>query len=213
MKKIFVLLLVLLYPALLFAADNNPAIEGRPHWSFEVKGGVLYPAIDNFKQFYGHDYTGRYGLAFSYKLLRMLEIGAEGSYVNEEGEGFAPLHGAAAGSVKYELFPVNVFVLFRGVFNENQWVVPYVGGGYSYIYYREEIQAQPTVSGHAHGFHGRAGLQFLLDGLDRNAASSFYRDVGVYHTYLFGEAQYTRAMAHSTNLGGWTYWGGLLFEF
>jgi hypothetical protein len=216
-KKIVLIFLLISYPVVLLAADDTPGTQGRPHWSLELKGGLFYPAIKSWKQYYGDDKIGQYGLAFSYKILRMLELGIEGSYIKDDGQGFAPSHGTTAGSVTYELIPVNVFVLFRGIVNENQWVVPYVGGGYTYMYYREQIQFQNTVSGHSDGYHGRAGLQFLLDALDRRAANSFYRDAGVYHTYLFIEANYTRAMANtptgSVNLGGTSYLAGLLFEF
>ena len=55
-------------------------------------------------------------------------------------------------------------------------------------------------------------------GLDQDAANSFYLDYGVEHTYLFIEAQYTRAMiedlsGQSINVGGTSYLAGLLFEF
>jgi hypothetical protein len=213
-KKYLFILAVALLPIAVQAEDAN---IGRPHWSLELKGGLFYPAVDNWKQYYGDDKMGEYGLAFSYKILRMLELGIEGSYSKESGQGYAPGHGAAAGSVDYQLFPINVFVLFRGVVNENQWVVPYVGGGYTYLYYQEKIAYQGTIKGHADGYHGRAGLQFLLDGLDRSAANSFFMDFGVYHTYLFLEGNYSRVMVNSPsgsdNLGGTSYRAGLLFEF
>ena len=60
-------------------------------------------------------------------------------------------------------------------------------------------------------------VRVALDVLDQSAANSFYSDVGVYHAYFFTEARYSRAMANtpsgSVNLGGWSYMGGLLFEF
>ena len=74
------------------------------------------------------------------------------------------------------------------------------------------------VRGAANGYHARAGLQLLLDGIDQSAANSLYLDYGVYHTYLFLEAEYTRAMVDtvsggSVNLGGTSWLGGFLFEF
>jgi hypothetical protein len=214
MKKALLIFSLLFVPFTVYGADPD---IGRPHWSLELKGGLFYPAVSNWKQYYGDDKTGQYGAAFSYKIFRMLEVGVESSYLYDKGRGYAPGHGTTAGSVTYQLIPVNVFVLVRGIVNENQWVVPYVGGGYTYLYYREKIEYQGTVKGHADGYHGRAGLQFLLDGLDRSAANNFFRDGGVFHTYLFIEAQYTRAMVNtpsgSDNLGGASYMAGLLFEF
>jgi len=66
-------------------------------------------------------------LAFGYKVFRMLELGIEGSYIKDDGQGYAPAHGIVTGSVTYQLIPINVFVLVRGILSENQWVVPYIG--------------------------------------------------------------------------------------
>jgi len=214
-KKIILILLLVFLPVAAFAADQN---QERPHWTFEIKGGLFYPDIENWKDYYGNDRTTQYAATLAYKLIRQIEFGIEGGYVIDKGQGFAPLHNTMAGNVTYELFPVNVFVLARGVFSEKQWLVPYVGGGFTRMYYREKIEFQDTVKGFADGYHGRAGLQFLLDGLDPDAANSFYLEEGVYHTYFFIEAGYTRAMVNTTsggsvNLGGTSYLVGLLFEF
>jgi hypothetical protein len=214
MKKIILALALIVFPAVAPAADQ--ALE-RPHWSFEIKGGLFYPDIPDWKTYYGSDRTTQYGAALAYKATRRIEFGIEGGYVKDTGRGFAPGHGRPAGQVTYELFPVNLFVLFRGVVSENQWLVPYAGGGFTRMYYREKVEFQDTIKGHADGYHARAGLQFLLDGLDRSAANNFYLDSGVYHTYLFTEAQYSRVMVNATsgsvNLGGMGYLAGLLFEF
>ena len=64
----------------------------------------------------------------------------------------------------------------------------------------------------------RGGLQFLLDVLDQHASTNMLRDYGIFHSYLFIEAQRSRAMINdlagkSVNLGGTSWLGGLLFEF
>jgi hypothetical protein len=114
-------------------------------------------------------------------------------------------------------------VVLRGIFTENQWVVPYVGGGWTRMYYKEELSLQPTARGYTDGSHVRGGLQLLLDVFDQRAATNMYRDYGISHTYFFVEAQRTRAMidtvatvsspSESINLGGTSVLGGLLFEF
>ena len=215
MKKFILIFALLIWPAALFAEE--PAAE-RPHWSFEIKGGDFIPAIDNWSQYYGRRYTKEYGGSLAYKLLRPLEVGIEGNYIEDRGQGLAPLHNIAAGNVTYKLYPVNVFVLARGVFSENQWLVPYVGGGWTRIFYEEEVEKQGVARGAVNGYHARAGLQLLLDGIDVDAANSLYLDSGVYHTYFFLEAEYTRAMVDtvsgsSVNLGRTSWLGGLLFEF
>ncbi len=215
MKKLLLILMIAFAPSSLMASD---AALGRPSWSFEMKAGLLVPDIDNWSNVYGDRDTAQYGGAVSYKIIRQVEVGIGGAYSRAGGSGFAPVHQSAAGHVTLEFYPIDVFVLARGIFNEDQWLVPYAGGGWSRVYYREEIQDQSVSRGFANGFHARGGLQFLIDGIDASAANSFYRDFGVRHTYLFIETKYTRAMADTSsgttvNIGGTSWLGGFLFEF
>ena len=215
MKKIILILVLIISPTALLAEEP---LEGSPHWSLEVKGGDFMPAIDDWSQNYGKRYTQEYGGSLAYKVFRPLEVGIEGSFIQDIGQGKGSFSNLPVGKVTYKLYPVNVFVLARGVFSERQWVVPYVGGGWTRMFYKEEVQGQGTARGKANGYHARVGLQFLLDGLDQTAANNLYFENGVYHTYLFIEAKRTHAMIDtdsglSVNLGGTSYLGGLLFEF
>ena len=216
MKKIILFLVFILLPTTVLAEE--PVAE-RPHWSLEIKGGDFIPDVANWSAYYGNRYTGEYGGALAYKLWRPLEVGVEGSYIEDRGQGLAPLHNnTVAGKVTYKLYPLNVFVLARAVFSEKQWLVPYVGGGWTRMFYEENVERQGVIRGAVNGYHARAGIQLLLDGIDPSAANSFYLDYGVYHTYLFLEAERTRAMVDtvsggSVNLGGTSWRGGFLFEF
>jgi len=211
----FLTILILALPAAALAA--SPSVD-RPHWSLEVKGGYFYPDIDNWKNYYGDDKTWHYAGSLAYKLVRQVDVGVEAGYIKDRGQGKGAISGVIAGNVTYELAPLNVFVLFRGKFSETQWLIPYAGGGWTRMFYKEKIEAQSTVRGHADGYHGRAGLQFLLDDADGTASRNLYTDYGIYHTYFFLETQYSRVMINdltgtSVNLGGTSYLLGLLFEF
>ncbi len=221
MKKLFLIMVLAVLPSAVFAAD---AYTELPHWSLEIKGGHFMPDIDNWSAAYGRRYTSEYAGSLAYKITRQLEAGVEAGFVRDKGQGLAPIHSAQsgvnvfAGEVTYQLFPVNVFVLARGVFSEKQWLVPYVGGGWTRIFYKEEVQFQGVARGAVNGYHARAGIQLLLDGLDPSAANSFYLEYGVYHTYLFLEAERTKAnvdtvSSGSVDLGGTSWLAGLLFEF
>ncbi len=212
MKTIILLLLSVILPAAAYAADSS---LDQPHWSLEVKAGNFTPSLSNWAQYYGKRDMPEYAASLAYKLIRQVDIGISGGFLTDKGHAFAPLHGTAAGSVTYDLYPVNVFVLLRGVVSENQWIVPYVGGGYTKMFYHERVEGQGSVKGSANGYHTRGGLQFLLDGLDRSAANSLYMDYGIFHTYLFIEAEKTTAKVKSVSvdIGGTSYLAGLLFEF
>ncbi len=205
---------VLLVPHTVLGADP---LSEQPRWSTEVKGGLFYPDIDEWKTYYGKNNTYHLGGTVAYKLFRQLEIGAEGGYIRDEGKGYAPGigHQFPAGEVTYELFPLQAFLVFRWVFSEDQWLVPYFGGGWTRIFYRTEVKYQETRRGSADGHHARAGVQFLLDDLDPDAANKFYSDYGVHHTYFFLEAQYISAVIGTPeiDLGGTSFLAGLLFEY
>jgi len=209
---VLILVVLLAIPAVAPAAESAPL---RPHWSLEIKGGYFYPDIDNWKAFYGDDKTSHFAGSLAYKVVRQVEFGVEGGYIKDRGQAFAPVSAVITGNVVYEVFPLNIFILVRGVFSEKQWVVPYAGGGWTRMYYAEKIEGQATVRGSADGFHGRAGLQFLLDDIDPRAAYNLYADYGIHHTYFFSEVQVTdvKVGTPSVNIGGISYLGGFLFEF
>jgi opacity protein-like surface antigen len=201
-----------------FTAQAAEPIPDRPHWSLELKGGTFSPAIDNWATYYGRRDTTEFGGSLAYKIVEQIEIGVEGTYIQDKGQGAAPIHGIAAGNVTYKAAPLNVFILARAVFRDNQWLIPYAGGGWTRMYYKEEVQYQGTVRGSTDGSHARAGLQIVLDGADPRAASNLYQQYGIMHTSLFFETRITRAMINdlsgkSVDLGGTSWLAGLLFEF
>ena len=216
MKKLLFLLMLVLLPMLAFAEDQQ---VDRPHWSLEFKGGSFTPSLPDFQKFYGKKTMTEFGGSLAYKIVRQIELGVSASYLQAHGTANAQLSGTTSGSVTYKLLPVSGFVLFRGVFSETQWLVPYAGGGVTRIYYQERVESQGSINGSVDGYHARGGLQLVLDALDPKASSSMYKDYGIYHTSFFVEAEYTHAIVKATsstpesNLGGTAYLFGLLFEF
>jgi hypothetical protein len=215
LKKIILAVALILIPGLSLAAEPRP---DRPHWSLELKGGAFFPSIPNWSTSYGSSYQGEYGGALSYKFLRQLEVGMAGSYGTATGKGQLLQHNTQGEEVTYQHIPLDLFVLARGVFNENQLLVPYAGGGYTRMFYRENVKDSDRIQGSVSGYHARAGVQLLLDGWESDAANNLYQDYGIHHTYLFLEGKYTRAMADtnptgSVNIGGSSCLGGFMFEF
>ncbi len=213
MKKTVILLILMLFPTTVLAAGDILLDQSR--WSLEIKGGLFYPELKEFSRYYGKNNVPEYGMSLAYKVLPQLEIGAGAGAMVVKGHALAEFHGTLTGDVTLELYPVNVFAVARGIFYDTQWLVPYVGAGWTRVYYREKIEGQGTVSGFADGYHVRGGLQLSLDSLDPGASGRMYNDYGVIHTSFFMEIEYTRAIVGSpqVNLGGTAYLGGLLFEF
>lgn len=208
----FILLLLVfgLKPSL---ANAEAAFLNQPHWSFEIKGGTFTPALSDWATYYGKKDMSDFGISLAYKVRRQIEVGVAAEYLRASGFATNAGHGTLTGNVTNNFFPVDIFVLFRGIVHEEQWLVPYIGGGYTRIYYNEQIEGQDTRKGATSGFHARGGLQFLLDGIDRDAANNMARDYGVEHTYFFIEAKYTKTKVESIDLSGTSFLAGLLFEF
>jgi hypothetical protein len=212
LKKIIALLIVLMLPSTAPAAEE---LLGRPHWSLELKGGAFAPSLKNWSSFYSGKTMPYFAASLAYKYSRRVVFGVGAGVVTGKGQAIAVQHGTPVGEVTYELYPVKVFVLARFAQSEDQWLVPYVGGGLTRMYYRQKIQDQEAVRGRADGFHVRGGLQFSLDNMDTNASKGMYNYYGVHNTWFFIEAEYIRAIVSSvsTDLGGTAYRAGLLFEF
>lgn len=196
---------------LLLGTQGAPAAE-MPNWYLDLKGGRFESAEEEWSDFYGDDRFPAYALGLGYKVSRQIEVGVEAGYLADEGQGFAPGHGILAGDVKYRLYPLQVQLTLRGIFHPDQWLVPYVGAGVSRLYYRVKTQGQSDVSGATDGYQYRAGLQLLLDRLDKSAAADI-EDAGIANTYFFLEAQRTDADLEGVELGGTAFLGGFRFEF
>lgn len=214
MKNIiaFVILACIFLPSA--AKADDPILE-QPHWSLEVKGGAFTPVLDKWSSFYNKRSVPEFAATLAYKLFRQVEVGAGAGWIRGKGHSYAVSHEMNVGTVTFDIYPVNAFLLVRGIVREEQWLVPYVGGGWTRMYYGQQTDEQKTVRGHADGYHARGGLQLSLDFIDQGSSNRMYLDYGVYHTYFFVEAEYTRAVVRSvsTNLGGTAYLAGLLFEF
>ncbi len=205
-------MILTILPSVTPAAE--PLLE-QSHWSLEFEGGSFEPALKNLSHYFGRSRLPEYGASLAYKILPQLEAGVGLDHMKVTGEGYEEFHGNLTGSATYELIPVDLFVIARAVVVENQWVVPYLGGGFTRSYYIETTEGQPTTRGHGDGYNIRGGLQLSLDNLDESAASMMYFNYGVLHTSIFVEAEHTRAIVSSVseNLGGTFYRAGLLIEF
>jgi hypothetical protein len=212
LKTVVYLILLLILPSAAVALE--PLLD-QPRWSLEIRGGKFAPVLDNWSHYYGKSTISEYGVSLAYKVLQQVEIGAGVGSMKAKGQVTNQFHNQPAGEVSYDLNPINIFIMLRGVTVDDQWLVPYIGGGWTRMYFREEVPEQFSVRGFADGYHVRGGLQLSLDNLDHEASSSMFRDYGVIHTYFFIEAEHTAAVQRSTsiNLGGTAYLGGLLFEF
>jgi opacity protein-like surface antigen len=184
-----------------------------PPWAIEVKGGRYYPDLEDYETFYGKDNTTYLGLAGAYRINNWLEFGMELGYSRDDGVGLLPNAGTTGGQVEYTVLPLQAYLNFRYDIHTNQRFVPYVGIGVATAWYRQRIDQQPTREGRSDvGGAARAGIQLLLNGLDKRGANYYGADKPI-KTFLFLEGQYYSAKVDDIDIGGQNYVLGLRLEF
>jgi hypothetical protein len=191
-------------------ADDLPGVDA-PRWALEFKGGEFEPDLDGYAQFYGKDHTTLFMLAGAYRFRPWLEIGGEIGYLSDDGTGQLAGGGAPGGEVSYTLVPASVFVNLRGIFTDEQLLVPYIGAGATAAYYDQDIENQSGRSGTSDlGGSYRAGLGLLLDRLDPRADGG--ESAWLQNSYLFVEYQNISTETDNIELGGEVWLIGLRME-
>jgi opacity protein-like surface antigen len=184
-----------------------------PRWGVAFKVGRFEPDLDRYKEFYGGDAVTYFSLEGAVRLTNWLELGLEGGYSKDEGTGFLPSAGIPGGSVDYTVMPAQLFLNFRYEQSGSQWLVPYAGAGLAVAWYKQDIDQQPTVEGRTDlGYGARAGVELLLNHLDRRGAE-YLRNGRRLKTYLFVEGQVYSAKIDGIDVGGNLYLLGLRFDF
>jgi len=194
---------------------SSSQAASSPRWSVAIKGGLFAPSLSEWEQQYGDKTETIVGLSLGFKLTTRLEIGIEGAYFSDEGKALSTLGRPSGIPQEFELFPQQAYLLYQFAFLKDQALVPYLGGGYSRFTYRSQLDGGNTIKGAQEGYHYRAGLALLLDWINPSMAHDA-EEWGLDNSYLFIEAQYAKIEDFGDapiDLGGWSYWGGLSYEF
>lgn len=200
---------------LLFPSDRALAGSSLTHPSPSFWAGAYIPKDETLRSIYP-DYergAGFLELSWGWPWVFETSLGLGGSYFR--GETFS-----ADGSTNTDkallslgLGYLQLCAPFR--YSQEQWVVPYLGGGLDLWGFREKTEKDP-IEGYIYGYHYLAGLRILLDWLEPKAAYRLYQDQGIKNTYLVLEARTCTIDDFSTrklNLSGTVYKLGLLCEF
>ena len=183
-----------------------------PHWSLEFKVGRFESALEEWDTYYDEN-PSQFDVGWSYKVFRPLEIGLSLGRMTTGGAGNFPLSQSIGGEVDFTLVPLHVSLLYRFVLYENQLFVPYIGGGWTRVYYRQKTEDGKKFEGSHDGGHLKVGIQFLLNSLDKSRARTLQRKWGIENTYLFLEALSFVAKEDQIDLGGDSISLGLLMEY
>ncbi len=190
-------------------AKNEPV---PPRWSVEFKVGKFESALEEWDTYYDES-PSQFDIGWSYKIFRPLDIGLSLGRMTTNGVGYFPLQQSVGGEVNFTLVPVNISLRYRFVFHENQLLVPYIGGGWTRVYYRQKTGGGDKFEGSHDGSHVKAGIQVLLDSFDKKGARNLQQKWGIKNTYLFLETLSFEAKKNQIDLGGDSISLGLLMEF
>ncbi|MDP8257142.1 MAG: MXAN_2562 family outer membrane beta-barrel protein [Candidatus Alcyoniella australis] len=196
--------------------------ESSQHFTLGLRVGAMFIIADEFKDIYGEEPLMAYGLSFGYKLVHHLEVIGEAGYANDRGTGVDPSGNKTGEDYRLHFAPASLGLLYRFDFAHEQVVVPYIGaGGDGAFYYEERIEGGDRTDGGVYGWHGVAGVQFLMDPLDRRAADNLEGDWGINDVYFVIEGRYAalddfgknQEQGKGNDLTHWFVSGGLMFQF
>lgn len=206
-KKIFIFVL-----SLGFLLSNTAlSDESQPRWNFDLNVAKVEPKLDDWNTYYDREPI-RIGLGLGYKITRQIEVSTTVAFITKEGKGDLPLNNSIGGEVTLDLIPLDISLIYRLILKEEQQFIPYIGGGWSRIYYRQTPQDGDEIKGAHDGHHFKFGLQYLLDPLDKKAANQARQKMGVDNTYLFVEALSVEAEENGIDLGGNSIAVGIMIE-
>lgn len=208
-------LFICCFPARKALAENWSRPEGG--LSASVWAGYYLPQDSRFQQIYNDNGRAAGFMEFSKTWSTQIEatLGLGGSYFR----GHTLNHDGNSSRDRAKLALAAGYIqgayLFR--YKQEQRLVPYLGGGLDVFGYQEKKEgSDDSIEGCKYGCHGLAGVRFLLDWLDPQAAGEALRDYGIKNSYLVLEAcwlQIDNFGEHKLDLSGPLYRIGLLWEF
>ncbi|MGA1875570.1 MAG: hypothetical protein ACMUIA_08170 [bacterium] len=214
--KIFFRVLLLL-GILILCTIHQEALAGSPSGSqfssFWV--GYYLPRDSLFQKVYPDDKEVSFFAEYSRVWADRIEasLGLGGTYF--KGSALNADNTPNIDTVRLTIIPTYIQLSYFLRFGPDQKLVPYAGAGLDAWGYQEKKE-EDTTRGFKYGYHYLAGLRFLLDWLDPQAATRLSRDEGFVNTYLVIEAR----SAHINNfrnskldLSGIIYRVGISLEF
>lgn len=191
-----------------------------PNFTGGIKVGMLWLQDKEYVQkVYGNTGVMFYSGFFSWKMIDDFELDAEIGYASALGRGVTPKNEAKTNQrYRLDMGPAQLGLIYRFNYVPEQIIVPYLGAGGNYMYYFEaRVKESWHKSGGLFGYHGRAGLQVLLNNIEKRASSNLKNQYGIDNSYLFYEFQYNVTDNFTPNKGldlsNFTHTLGVLIEF
>ena len=198
-----------------------PARAESPKWfSTEIGFGGVRMTGANVKEVYGSRDQPAIHARAGLLIKSILDIGIGGDFTPISGHRVGTVGGGtSAEPTQLTLGPMTGTALVRLDVFHNQPVVPYFGGGVSYLVWGERDRlAGKNITGDKYGWTGVGGLASLLDTFEPARAADLDAYNGINDTFLtleISRTEYDRLGKGATglDLSHWSGRASFLFEF
>ncbi len=190
--------------------------EPKSNYSFQLWYGLYYfRHSESFKEIYGEEYFEPFGITFGGYPIKNLGISLNVGYAHRLGFAVSAETGEQSmEKLRLILVPVQLELSYRFDFLEEQFLVPSVGVGGDWWYFKEHIYDGEDVEGDKTGWHAVVGLGILLDRIDPTSRFILEDEFGIENVFLNFEVRWCWLESEDgLDLSGTGYSAGLLFEF
>ena len=210
---------ILLVASLLLASASAHA-ESSKWFSAELGAGGVRMTGDNVKTVYGKKDQPVIHARAGVLIKSILDIGIGGDFTQITGKRVGTVGGGtSAEPTQLTLGPMTGTGLIRLDIFHNQPVVPYFGGGVSYLVWGERDRlGGKNITGDKYGWTGVGGLAILLDTFEPSRAADLDSYDGINDTFLTLEVSRTEydrlgKGSQGLDLSHWSGRASILFEF
>ena len=179
-----------------------------PNWGLMLKMGLHKPSTSGWDSHYEDNSVFQFGLGASYRLVNGFHLKGEVEQWSAQGKGTLNTGGLGS-DIEYEMRPYRLGIFYEYAHTPIAMVRPFLGSGYSYAQYQQNISDGSTIKGHATGYYYEGGLLFNFykwnSGDEFNTKSkNFFWLLGV---------QKNSIEASGVDIGGLSYNLGLHWRF
>ena len=179
-----------------------------PNWGLMLKMGLHKPSTSGWDSHYEDNSIFQLGLGASYRLINGFHLKGEVEQWSAQGKGTLNTGGLGS-DIEYKMRPYRLGLFYEYARSPLTMVRPFVGSGYSYAQYQQDISDASTIKGHATGYYYEGGLLFnFYKWNPGNEPSSKSK-----HIFWLLGVQKNSIEVSETEIGGLSYNLGLQWRF
>ncbi len=185
---------------------KNNSVEGTTIDFKTIYSDAYQPVLMGDYEWRLTSKIGRLGIKFT---SGVFSASGQGQFRKPNPEGLS-----AQERFTFLMFPNQLTGIYRFQYADKQVLVPYVEGGGAYFTYAEiRDDSKPPKFGGSLGLVSAAGVNFLLDWLDRRAIQRLDAEYGIQHVWLTAEARVVVGLNKDVDISSQAILAGVTFDF